>query len=94
VRDIGQVIRVINRIGFWFTPIFWQIDIFPTKFHFFIKLNPVYYLVTGYRDSLFYKIWFWESPKLTLYFWGLTLAIFAFGAIVFRRLRPHFADVL
>jgi lipopolysaccharide transport system permease protein len=50
--------------------------------------------VTGYRDSLFYKVWFWESPKLTLYFWGLTLAIFAFGAIVFRRLRPHFADVL
>ncbi len=94
VRDIGQVIRVINRIGFWFTPIFWHIDILPPRFHFLIKLNPVYYLVTGYRNCLFYKVWFWENYRLTLYYWIVTIIIFAVGAIVFRRLRPHFADVL
>lgn len=94
VRDIGQIIRVINRIGFWFTPIFWHIDILPSRFHFLIKLNPVYYLVIGYRDSLFFKVWFWENTRLTLYYWVVTLIIFALGAIVFRRLRPHFADVL
>lgn len=94
VRDIGQIIRVINRIGFWFTPIFWHIDILPPRFHFLIKLNPVYYLVTGYRNCLFYKVWFWENYRLTLYYWIVTIIIFALGAIVFRRLRPHFADVL
>jgi ABC-type polysaccharide/polyol phosphate export permease len=54
----------------------------------------VHYLVTGYRDSLLYKNWFWERPYLTLYFWGLTLVIFALGSILFRRLKPHFADVI
>ena len=61
VRDVSQIIRAINRIGFWFTPIFWNIDMLPSKYHFFLKLNPVYYLVNGYRESLFYKVWFWED---------------------------------
>jgi ABC-type polysaccharide/polyol phosphate export permease len=94
VRDVGQIIRVFTRLGFWFTPIFWNLDILPAKYHFFLKLNPAYYLVNGFRESLYFKAWFWESPKLTIYFWILTLFLFMVGAIVFRRLRPHFADVL
>ena len=94
IKDIGQIIGVIVKLGFWFTPIFWEITMFPPKYQFFLKLNPVYYLVNGYRDSLFYKVWFWEHYKLTIYFWIFTLFVFAVGAIVFRRLRPHFADVL
>ncbi len=94
VRDVGQIVRVISRLGFWFTPIFWNLDMLPAKYHFFLKLNPAFYLVEGYRESLYYKVWFWEHPSLTLYFWVLTLFLFSIGAIAFRRLRPHFADVL
>jgi len=94
IKDIGQLINVIIQLGFWFTPIFWEISMFPQKLRFILKLNPVYYLVNGYRDSLFYKVWFWEHPRLTAYFWIFTLLIFAVGAVVFRRLKPHFADVL
>ena len=94
VRDVGQIIRVFTRLGFWFTPIFWKLDILPVKYHFFLKLNPAYYLVNGYRESLYYNVWFWENDTITLYFWALTLFFFVAGAIVFRRLRPHFADVL
>jgi lipopolysaccharide transport system permease protein/teichoic acid transport system permease protein len=94
IRDIGQITRVISRLGFWFTPIFWTLDILPERYHLVLKLNPAFYLVNGYRESLYYKVWFWEHPKLTLYFWGLTLSLFALGAITFRLLRPHFADVL
>ena len=94
IKDISQIIRVIVRIGFWFTPIFWEISMFPPKYQFLFKLNPVYYLVNGYRDSLFYKVWLWEHVYLSAYFWIFTLFIFAAGAIIFRKLRPHFADVL
>ncbi len=94
VRDVGQIIRVFTRLGFWFTPIFWNLNIMPAKYHFILKLNPAYYLVNGFREALFFKTWFWSSPKLTVYFWILTLFLFMVGAIVFRRLRPHFADVL
>lgn len=94
IKDISQFIGIIVRIGFFFTPIFWEISMFPPKYQFILKLNPVYYLLNGYRDSLFYKVWFWEHYQLTLYFWALTLVIFTTGVLVFTRLRPHFADVM
>ena len=94
VRDVGQIVTVISRLGFWFTPIFWELDMLPAKYHVILKLNPAYYLVNGYRDSLYFERWFWENPLLTVYFWSLTMILFALGAIVFRKLRPHFADVL
>jgi lipopolysaccharide transport system permease protein/teichoic acid transport system permease protein len=93
-RDLEQIIQIIVRVGFWLTPIFWKVESIPKKWRFIFLANPVHYLVTGYRDSLLYKNWFWERPYLTLYFWGLTLVIFALGSILFRRLKPHFADVI
>ena len=38
--------------------------------------------------------WFWERPTLTLYFWAFTLIVLAVGLGMFKRLRPHFSDVL
>jgi lipopolysaccharide transport system permease protein/teichoic acid transport system permease protein len=92
--DLNQIIQVVSRLGFWFTPIIWPIDRVPQKYQVFIKANPVYYLVMGYRDTLIYKVWFWEHPVITAYFWVLTLFIFALGSVLFRRLKPHFADVI
>ncbi len=94
LKDIGQVVVIFLQFGFWITPIFWSLQSVPEKYQIFFKLNPVYYVTEGYRDSLIHKVWFWEHPGLTLIFWAITGIIFIFGAILFRRLRPHFADVL
>ena len=58
------------------------------------KLNPFYYIVVGYRDSMLTGDWFWERPTLTLYFWAVTTLLLLAGLKVFKRLRPHFSDVL
>ncbi|WP_243370867.1 ABC transporter permease [Geotalea sp. SG265] len=95
LRDVGQLVSMILQFAFWITPIFWSAKILPVKYMNLVKLNPVYYLVEGYRESFIYKTWFWQSHyMLTLYFWVVTGVIFVLGAVVFRRLRPHFADVL
>jgi len=31
---------------------------------------------------------------MALYFWAVTATIFVIGGLTFRRLRPHFSDVL
>jgi len=95
LKDTGQIVSMLLQFAFWLTPIFWSPKNVPTKILNLIKLNPVYYIVEGYRESFIYKTWFWEKHyMLTLYFWCFTLFFFALGAIVFRRLRPHFGDVL
>lgn len=94
VKDISQIISIFLQFGFWLTPIFWSDKIMPGNYLLLLKLNPAYYIVQGYRDSLLFNVWFWEKPYITLYFWAVTISIFLFGAFIFRRLRPHFADVL
>lgn len=95
-RDLTQVINIILQVGVWMTPIMWNIDtmeLSPVLIKIF-KLNPMYYVVAGYRDSLINKVWFWENPSLTIYFWAVTIILFALGMFVFKRLKVHFADVL
>ena len=94
LRDIRQLVAMLLQFGFWGTPIFWNLKMIPEQFHFLLKLNPAYYLVEGYRQSFIYREWFWEHLCLTAYFWALTAAVMLFGAWCFKKLRPHFADVL
>ena len=93
-RDMGQIIAMVVQFGFWLTPIFWSMKILPEKYHSIIEYNPAYYIVEGYRDSLIYNTWFWEKPALSIQYWSIAMIFFFVGAIVFRKLRPHFADVL
>lgn len=95
-RDLTQVINIVLQVGVWMTPIMWNFadmnisGILASIF----KLNPMYYIVFGYRDALIEKVWFWEHPWLTLYFWAFTAVVFFIGAKLFKRLKVHFADVL
>lgn len=93
-RDMGQIVAIFLQFGFWLTPIFWSVKILPERFRSIVQYNPVYYIIEGYRDSLIYNTWFWEKVGLSVQYWVITLLFFFMGAVVFRKLRPHFADVL
>lgn len=94
IKDISQIVTMLMQIGFWATPIFWNFRTVPKEYHALIALNPAFYIVEGYRESFISHAWFWEDPGRTLYFWGFTLVVFVIGAILFLKLRPHFADVI
>jgi lipopolysaccharide transport system permease protein/teichoic acid transport system permease protein len=94
VRDITHLVAVIIQVGFWATPIFWDIHMMPEQVQFILKLNPLYYIVQGYRDSFIYHVPFWQHPYQTIYFWVLSLFLLVAGAKIFLRLKPQFADVL
>lgn len=95
-RDLNQMINIILQVGVWITPIMWNMDTMNIApiFKNLLKLNPLYYIVLGYRDALINKVAFWERPMLTLYFWLFTAVSFYIGTRIFKKLRMHFADVL
>lgn len=95
-RDLTQVINIVLQVGIWVTPIMWNIDtmdISPVLIT-ILKLNPLYYIVAGYREALIDKVWFWENPTLSIYFWCVTAVLMLLGTTIFRKLKIHFADVL
>lgn len=94
LKDVGQFISMFLQFGFWLTPIFYSLSIVPEKYHFFIKINPVYFITEGYRNTFIYHKWFWEDSYQMINFWIITVILLIIGSILFRKLRPHFADVL
>jgi lipopolysaccharide transport system permease protein len=94
IRDVSHIIGVVMMLGFWGTPIVWDVNIMPPEIQRWLKLNPMYYIVQGYRESFIYFCPFWHHPYQTLYFWSVAIFLFLIGAMVFRKLKPQFADVL
>lgn len=94
VRDIIQVVGVVIQFGFWLTPILWDTVQIPEMYLWVVDINPVSYIVLGYRDSFINFIPFWEHGMATVYFWVFTIATYCLGNFTFKKLTPHFADVI
>ena len=93
-KDLTQIINIALQIGIWATPILWNIESAPAGWVFVLKLNPLVYVVEGYRSAIYGRQWFFQDFFSTMYFWIVTVVLFGLGAAVFRRLKVHFADVL
>jgi teichoic acid transport system permease protein len=95
---MAQLVNIFLQIGIWATPIMWNFDDVIEKIPYWLqivlKLNPMYYITSGYRDSFISGVGFWERPELTIYFWVLTIILFLLGTHVFKKLQPQFADSL
>lgn len=96
-RDLGQIVNILLQFLMWLTPIMWSVEdmewVTPAV-HRFLKLNPVYYITSGYRDAFLNKVWFWEKGEWTVYFWIVAFLIAGAGTLTFKKLEKHFADVL
>ena len=95
-RDFSQLVNVVIQIGMWLTPIMWAYEeMAPSlgKWSIIFEFNPMFYIVQGYRDSFMKGGVFWQND-MTIYFWASVLLIGMVGYRCFRKMKPHFADVL
>ena len=92
MRDMQQIIGVIITGWFFFTPIFYSSTIVPPKIQPLLKLNPMFLVVEGYRYTLLAG----KMPPLENFLLLLIFSLFALGigGMLFRRLKPGFAELL
>ena len=94
-KDLGQIINIVLQVGMWATPILWDINMInDERLLFLLKLNPMVYIVNGFRMSIYSKEWFFTHFYSSTYFWLFTVTLFCLGSLVFKKLKVHFADVL
>jgi teichoic acid transport system permease protein len=97
VRDVQMIVQAVLRLLIYVSAILWvpTSDRIPEIVQVIMKLNPIYYIVEGYRHSLLSTSWYvFENGSYTLYFWGLTLFLLAIGSILHLKFRDHFVDFL
>lgn len=92
--DIQSIVNVVMTVGFWATPIVWNIENVPDTVQKILKFNPMYYVCNGYRDAWLTHIPFWERTGTTIGFWAITLILILIGCKLFRKMSPEFVDVL
>lgn len=94
IPDTVNVVNVILQLGFWVTPIIWNPDILSPRSQIVLKLNPLYYICQGYRETFLYGKWFWSNMRLTCYFWIVTFVMWILGTYVYSKTKDRFADLL
>ncbi len=98
VRDYQFLLQSVTRLLFFLLPIFWDIstqlgDKHPALLN-VIKLNPLFYIIDGFRNSFFDGSWFFEDITYTLYFWAFTLLLLTVGSVLHMKFRDRFVDFL
>lgn len=93
-RDLQSIVNIFLQVGMWATPILWDIHGMGMRTQMFLKINPLVYIVEGYRNAIYGRQWFWEDFYSTVYFWVITVVLFIGGAVIFKKLKIHFADIM
>lgn len=92
LRDLGQAIGFLLTLVFFLTPICYPESALPAGFSDILSKNPVYFLVTSYRQILLQG----QAPDLIPFVAHLSFAATCLwlGYAWFERLRPEFVDAL
>lgn len=94
MKDVGQFLGIALQFLMWMTPMMWSYTTIPDSMSWFYKLNPLHYIINGYRESLINGHWFYYQYKEMIWFWFVTIVLLLLGRKMVKKLSPHFADVL
>jgi len=53
-RDVSHILQVVLSAWFYVTPIIYSLDFIPAKYQWIFKLNPIIYVINGFRLSVYY----------------------------------------
>ena len=94
-KDFANLVKSFVTAVFWLSGILWNpdtINIIWLKR--ILKVNPVTYLVTGFRNCFINKVWFWQQPKELLCFIVITFFMITLALWAYKKLRKEIPDVL
>ena len=95
-KDFSNLVKSLVTAVFWLSGIIWNINTLKDIpwLKALLKINPVTYLVEGYRNCFIHKTWIWASPKTLIAFLAILVVLTIAAIWVYRRLRKEIADVL
>jgi lipopolysaccharide transport system permease protein len=91
-RDIGDLVQVAGVVLIFLLPIVYLPSAVPGAFELLLWLNPFSYMVWCYQDLLYFGRF--EHPIAWVVFTLWAWLSFVGGYRLFRRLRPHYGNVL
>jgi homopolymeric O-antigen transport system permease protein len=87
-RDVAHILQILLQIMFYVTPILYVEDFFPAKYRWVFKLNPLVFVLHGFRLSVYYGM----LPALQSIVASFVCAFVSLmlGYAIFRRYQDDF----
>ncbi len=87
-RDFSHIVQVLLSAWFYFTPIIYALDFIPANMRWLFKLNPIIYVINGFRLAVYYGILpRWQSIAASFVCAFISLFL---GFAVFRKYQDDF----
>lgn len=94
-KDFANLVKSFVTAIFWLSGIIYNVNNIDIPWlKSLLMINPVTFLVEGYRNCFINQVWFWEQPKRLMYFGIITLVMLIIGIWAYKRLRKEIPDVL
>lgn len=94
VRDFQVILQSVMRMMLYLTPILWETGQLPALLETILKLNPLYYLIEGFRKTFLGQGWFFGDIEYTIYFWIATLLTLFIGSVIQTKFKDKFIDYI
>ena len=93
VKDIKKIIPSVLRLLMYATPILWTMENLPKSIQVVMKWNPIFYVVEGYRNSIFGNVTSSVDIYSTIVFWIITGVLFVSGCCLMYKYKHKFVDL-
>jgi ABC-type polysaccharide/polyol phosphate export permease len=87
-RDVSHIVQIILSAWFYFSPIIYSLDFIPARYHWLFQLNPMLYVLNGFRLSIYYGLL--PSILSTVMSLACGLTALVLGFAVFHRYEKSF----
>src|SRR5438874_4441619 len=87
-RDVSHIIQIILSAWFYVSPIIYSLDFIPAKHRWLFRLNPMLYVLNGFRLSIYYGRL--PSPQSVFMSVACGMVALMIGFAVFRRYEDLF----
>ena len=87
-RDVSHILQIVLSAWFYLTPIIYPLDAIPARCHWFFKLNPIIYVINGFRLAVYYG----QLPKAPSIIASFVCAFISLivGFSIFRKYQDSF----
>jgi len=87
-RDVAHILQIVLSAWFYLTPIIYPLDLIPERYRWVFKLNPIIYVINGFRLSVYYG----QLPRLQSVAASFVCAFISLfiGYSIFRRYQDSF----
>ena len=94
-KDFVNLVKSFITAIFWLSGILWNAESIAIPWlKKLLMLNPITFLVNGFRNCFINKVWFWQQPKRLMYFGIIAIVLFISALWSYKKLRKDIADVL